>query len=122
MNDGPPNGFRNEQLEQMKDQNNAVSLHDQVYDEARCKAICGNLFSHELLWKKHAVNGTISVQKLKEFLLTQTDVFLTHDWGIDGQNHKHVSKINAKLSAKGLLTWFDEDKMEVNGHIFNLCL
>ena len=42
------------------------------------------------------------------------DVFLTHDWGTDVQgrnNHERVSKVNAALSAAGLVTWFDEERM-----------
>jgi hypothetical protein len=44
-----------------------------------------------------------------------TDVFLTHDWGIDSQgraNHARVSKINKGLKRRGISTWFDEEKME----------
>jgi hypothetical protein len=42
------------------------------------------------------------------------DVFLSHDWGTDVQgrnNHERVSKVNAALSAAGLVTWFDEERM-----------
>ena len=42
-------------------------------------------------------------------------VFLTHDWGKDAEgrdNHKRVSKINKALKERGLITWFDEDRME----------
>jgi hypothetical protein len=44
-----------------------------------------------------------------------TDVFLTHDWGIDQQgraNHARVSLINKGLQKRGVSTWFDEEKME----------
>lgn len=43
------------------------------------------------------------------------DVFLTHDWGTAATqflNHRRVSAVNAKLSALGLKTWFDEERME----------
>jgi hypothetical protein len=42
-------------------------------------------------------------------------VFLTHDWGEEAKNHRRVSKINDILKSKyGLITWFDEDRMEGN--------
>jgi len=42
-------------------------------------------------------------------------VFLTHDWGKDTEgrdNHKRVSRINVALQKRGIITWFDEDRME----------
>ena len=46
----------------------------------------------------------------------RTDVFLTHNWGDKVNdvyvNHENVAKVNESLKAKGLLTWFDSDKME----------
>jgi hypothetical protein len=40
-------------------------------------------------------------------------VFLTHDWGEKGVNHRRVSKVNKILKEKyGLTTWFDEDRMD----------
>ena len=47
------------------------------------------------------------------------DVFLTHDWGTDGEgrsNHARVSKLNEVLKSHGLVTWFDEERMR--GDIF----
>jgi hypothetical protein len=42
-------------------------------------------------------------------------VFLTHDWGEKSFNHRRVSKVNNILKNKyGLITWFDEDRMEGN--------
>ena len=43
-----------------------------------------------------------------------TDCFLTHDWGEDMANHRLVSRVNAKLKEKGIVTWFDEEKMDGN--------
>lgn len=43
-----------------------------------------------------------------------TDVFLSHDWGIDEKgrdNHDRVSIINHKLDELGYRTWFDEEKI-----------
>jgi hypothetical protein len=40
-------------------------------------------------------------------------VFLTHDWGEEGENHSRVSRINDILKSKyGLTTWFDQDRMD----------
>eukprot|EP00164_Ancoracysta_twista_P022509 GFYU01041482.1.p1 GENE.GFYU01041482.1~~GFYU01041482.1.p1 ORF type:complete len:174 (+),score=49.03 GFYU01041482.1:12-533(+) len=39
-------------------------------------------------------------------------VFLSHDWGEDGENHERVSEMNRYLQDKGLVTWFDGDRME----------
>jgi GTPase SAR1 family protein len=42
-----------------------------------------------------------------------TDVFLSHDWGKDNTiNHEKVKMINEALQKKGLITWFDEEKMK----------
>jgi len=48
------------------------------------------------------------------------DCFLSHDWGKDeygANNHERVAKLNKCLNAKGIRTWFDEDKL--NGNIIN---
>jgi hypothetical protein len=45
------------------------------------------------------------------------DCFLTHDWGTDElgrSNHDRVSQVNRLLQASGLVTWFDEERMEGN--------
>ena len=44
----------------------------------------------------------------------KTDIFLTHEWGVDGQNHARVSIINKRLKKLGYTTWFDEEQMEGN--------
>lgn len=46
-----------------------------------------------------------------------TDVFLSHDWGVDKLNHCRVRLINQKLQELGYVTWFDDDCM--NGEIAN---
>jgi hypothetical protein len=43
-----------------------------------------------------------------------TDVFLSHDWGEGSTNHKKVKIVNEALQKKGLITWFDEEKMKGN--------
>jgi hypothetical protein len=50
------------------------------------------------------------------------DVFLSHDWGIDElgrNNHHRVKRINEKLKAKGINTWFDEDRLQIGSNIRN---
>lgn len=44
----------------------------------------------------------------------KTHVFLTHTWNYDTSNrnnHERVGLINEALKAKGIITWFDSDKM-----------
>ena len=41
-------------------------------------------------------------------------VFLAHDWGNDEQgrnNHMRVARVNWYLKERGLLTWFDEERL-----------
>lgn len=40
--------------------------------------------------------------------------FLTHNWGYGDCNHKRVSVINHYLKNLGVVTWFDEDRMQGN--------
>ena len=39
------------------------------------------------------------------------DAFLTHDWGIQQDNHKRVAFIFRELIALGFVLWFDEVEM-----------
>jgi hypothetical protein len=44
-------------------------------------------------------------------------VFITHDWGTDTlgrNNHDTMKLVNAALKRRGLVTWFDGDKLEDN--------
>jgi hypothetical protein len=46
--------------------------------------------------------------------MIKTDVFLTHDWGVDElgrSNHDRVAMINKELKSVGFVTWFDSDRM-----------
>ena len=40
-------------------------------------------------------------------------MFLSHDWGtnLGVDNHARVAMINQALKQKGLLTWFDQEKV-----------
>jgi hypothetical protein len=63
-------------------------------------------------------SNLISTEKVAELKL-KTDVFLTHDWGIDELvrvNHDRVAAINKELKSLGFATWFDSEKM--TGEIF----
>jgi WD40 repeat protein len=58
-------------------------------------------------------SNLISTEKVAELKL-KTDVFLTHDWGIDElgrANHERVATINKELKSLGFVTWFDSEKM-----------
>eukprot|EP00111_Clytia_hemisphaerica_P006105 TCONS_00017687-protein len=41
----------------------------------------------------------------------KTDVFLSHNWGRNGENHQKVAKINEALQELGYVTWFDDKEM-----------
>lgn len=69
------------------------------------------------LFKKlaNAQSESIPRDRFFQFLHHATDVFLTHDWGIDEfgrNNHKRVSAMNKYLQSQGVKTWFDEEQME----------
>jgi len=57
-------------------------------------------------------HGTISLEDIVKIFSVKTDVFLTHDWGVNQFNHKRVSKINKALQSRGITTWFDDEQME----------
>jgi hypothetical protein len=57
-------------------------------------------------------HGSISIGDLQHIFSEKTDVFLTHDWGINQFNHHRVSKVNAALKSRGFTTWFDDEQME----------
>ncbi|RHZ06241.1 hypothetical protein DYB26_010963, partial [Aphanomyces astaci] len=84
-----------------------------VVTKGQCQALCGDLFD-ESEWDKQAVDGVVNRDKLTTVLSTLTDAFLTHDWGSDGGTHTKVSVVNYLLQARGITTWFDQEKMEGN--------
>jgi WD40 repeat protein len=62
---------------------------------------------------KNSQSGLIPADVVTQ-LMIKTDVFLTHDWGVDElgrANHDRVAIINKELKALGFVTWFDSDKM-----------
>ncbi|OQR95751.1 hypothetical protein THRCLA_07605 [Thraustotheca clavata] len=90
-----------------------ASIPDQLYDKTQCQTVCGDLFNEEL-WRQSSTNGMISHEKLVGLFNSLTDVFLTHDWGVDGINHQHVRSVNKLLRDRGITTWFDDERMEGN--------
>jgi len=80
-----------------------------------CRSVLGDLFSKTAFDRHKGEDGTISRANVL-LLLSQTDVFLTHDWGRElGQdNHARVSQVNRALQDKGLVTWFDDEQMQGN--------
>src|SRR5262249_40871192 len=48
---------------------------------------------------------------ISRLYLVRTKAFLTHAWGIHNVDHLRVSKVNKALQKRGLVTWFDEDRM-----------
>ena len=56
---------------------------------------------------------TVSIDDISKALNLKTDVFLTHNWGTNQDNHKLVALVNAGLKKRGLLCWFDQDRMYV---------
>jgi hypothetical protein len=61
---------------------------------------------------KHEAKADTIHQLLKKY-----QAFLTHDWGVDTlnrANHLRVTRINSRLKARGIKTWFDEEKIQNN--------
>lgn len=83
--------------------------------EAECRVLTAHLFD-QAFFDASQESGTISLAALQAACGERTDVFLTHDWGheLGLDNHERIKRVNAALKARGLRTWFDEDKMEGN--------
>ncbi|RHX97670.1 hypothetical protein DYB30_004838 [Aphanomyces astaci] len=84
-----------------------------VVTKEQCQSLYGDLFN-DAEWAKQAVDGVVTRDKLTTVFAALADAFLTHDWGTDGTTHKNVSVVNTLLKARGITTWFDEEKMEGN--------
>ena len=59
---------------------------------------------------------TASIDDIVKALTLKTDVFLTHNWGVNQENHKVVERINELLQKRKLITWFDTQRMYVLTH------
>ena len=42
---------------------------------------------------------------------THWTCFMTHNWGIGNENHLKVKRINDALKTRGVIPWFDEERM-----------
>lgn len=76
--------------------------------------IIGEEYGEKVYEQLKDENGNVSKEKLLA-VYKKTDVFLSHDWGTDEHgrsNHDRVTRINKGLKSRGLVTWFDSDRME----------
>jgi hypothetical protein len=89
----------------------------QGVDRDGFKQLAPDHFSDALFNELRGKDGRISASQLQSFANQATDVFLTHDWGVDElgrNNHERVKVMNRHLKAAGLRTWFDEEAMHGN--------
>ena len=61
-------------------------------------------------------------QKSMKFIRTvyvpeRYDVFMSHNWGQNSDNHAKVQVINQHLSNVGFCTWFDTDEGRMHGNV-----
>lgn len=84
-------------------------------DKETCRSVLGAGFDNDFFDRLADESGTLSRASLLR-AMDCTDVFLTHDWGkeLNQDNHQRVGIINAALKRKGLITWFDDDRMTGN--------
>jgi GTPase SAR1 family protein len=77
---------------------------------------CSVSINHDIIQKEYPlwiISQSPPVPPLPPTPVFCTDVFLSHDWGKDNtMNHEKVKIINEALQKKGLITWFDEEKMK----------
>jgi len=62
-------------------------------------------------------NPQVAISPQSALRGSQFDVFLSHDWGEDGEGrptHTRVSAVNQYLQSMGIRTWFDEERMQGN--------
>ena len=96
----------------------AASTLDAIGSEHRTKRHKKDKFLPEVLElidfdKICDADNTASIDDIVKPLSLKTDVFLTHNWGKGQDNHKRVALVNAGLKKRGLLTWFDDERMYV---------
>eukprot|EP01041_Mallomonas_annulata_P011088 gene11088-23184_t len=93
----------------------ASSIPDYL-DNVSCQNSAPDLFSEDRFNEHANEQKLLSKEKVIE-LRDLTDVFLSHDWGQDEyerDNHQRVGKICSGLKARGLIVWYDEEKMSGN--------
>lgn len=98
----------------------AASTIPMQIDKATFRRLSGGTIN-DAIFDANSTNGIMSRDKLME-LANMRDCLLSHDFGIDqyGRNvHERVMVINNALRAKGLITWYDEQKptVEVVNHV-----
>jgi hypothetical protein len=84
-------------------------------DEANAKAVLQDLYSEAVYASLKDSTGMIPQRELLSFLSSATDVFLSHDWGMDElgrSNHERVVRIAEHLKQAGLRVWLDQERME----------
>jgi hypothetical protein len=91
---------------------NGITALPEKIDKKKCQSLLGSAFD-ENIWNELSMNNEYITKEQFQATIARSDVFLTHDWGSDGKNHSFVSKINSLLKRKGLITWFDDEKMQV---------
>jgi hypothetical protein len=96
----------------------ASAIHyDKIFlNEDECKTGLKELFDKNIFEAYCDNDHMISIASIQQSFTDRTDVFLTHDWGMElgMDNHARVSKVNEALKRRGLKTWFDSEKMEGN--------
>ena len=81
-------------------------------------SLSGEIYTESLFNLIRNKDGIIEKDNFLSFVNKATDIFITHDWGIDElgrNNHERANKLNKALQKKGLRVWFDEESM--NGDI-----
>ena len=78
-----------------------------------CRELAGEMFDEDLFHSVCYGEDRISKRVFLSVLDDRTDVFLSHDWGTDNNvdNHARVAMVNHALKQRGLLTWFDQEKV-----------
>lgn len=78
-----------------------------------CCELAGAMFDEDLFHSVCFGEDRISKHVFLSALDDRTDVFLSHDWGADNNvdNHARVAMVNHALKQRGLLTWFDQEKV-----------
>jgi hypothetical protein len=92
--------------------NGIITALPEKIDKQQCQSMLGSVFD-EKIWSEISMKRGYITKEQFQAIISRCDVFLTHDWGTDGKNHSYVAKINSLLKKKGLITWFDDEKMQV---------
>ena len=72
-------------------------------------------FTYDVLERPHSKEVMDFVRTV--YVPERYDVFLSHNWGQNSDNHAKVQIINQQLSAAGFCTWFDTDEGRMHGNV-----